>query len=191
MHRSVRGRLSALLTEANKNGWTWIERASWVWIVLGVPLLFIEHHLQVERDKSTATLEFVKRYQDAQLASERFVLLAPWMKIDVEAFRRAKPSPRAIQDLVLKLVDSSASSAGQRDMREAIFSIVDFYETLQLCIDADMCDKKLAASYFGEYSTQFYCLYKPYIQKLRKQQNMPSYGRRLEQLASTIGCDKE
>jgi hypothetical protein len=183
--------MTASLNFVNARFWTWLERASWIWIVLGVPLFFVEHHLQLERDRATATLEFVKRYQDSQIVSERFALLAPWMQYNIEEFRLAKPSPQAIEDLVLKLVNASPTS-GPRDMREAIFSIVDFYETLQICVNAGRCDPALAVSYFGQYAKQFYCLYKPYIFKLRHDQNIPTYARRLEQLAEGEGaCDRE
>jgi hypothetical protein len=171
--------------------WKWVERLSWIWIIFGIPLFFIEHHRQVERDKAAATLEFVKRYQDNQLVTQRFALLSPWMKYNLQAFMMAKPSPLAVEDMVLKMVDASAeSNSNQRDMREAIFSIVDFYETLQLCIDAGSCDRALAVSYFGQYAHQFFCLYKPYILKLRSQQRMLDYGNRLERLALEGGsCD--
>ena len=88
---------------------------------------------------------------------------------------------------MLKLVDANSKSAGRQDMREAIFSIVDFYETLQLCIDVQKCDRPLALSYFQEYARRFYCLYAPYIGKLRHQQSMPGYATRLERLALAGG----
>jgi hypothetical protein len=191
MDRRVGKWLATSLENVNARVWTWLERASWIWIVLGVPLFFVEHHLQLDRDRATATLEFVKRYQDSQLVSERFALLAPWMQYNIEEFRQARPSPQAVEDLVLKLVNASPTSGG-RDMREAIFSIVDFYETLQLCVDAGRCDRELALSYFGMYAKQFYCLYKPYVFKLRHDQNIPTYAQRLEQLAQGGGaCDRE
>jgi hypothetical protein len=170
--------------------WKWVERVSWVWIVFGIPLFFYEHYQQVARDKAAATLDFVKRFQDYQLVTERFALLAPWMKLDIETFMAQKPSPAAVEDLVLKTIDANSESAGRRDMREPVFSIVDFYETLQLCIEADKCDRALAASYFGEYAHKFYCLYLPYIAKLRRQQNMPTYAARLENVVVSAGkCD--
>ena len=77
------------------------------------------------------------------------------------------------------------------NMRQAIFSVVDFYETLQLCVDADRCDGPLALSYFGQYAKQFYCLYKPYILKLRQDLNIPSYAERLEKLVRQHGSCAE
>jgi hypothetical protein len=168
-----------------ERGWAWVERITWIIVIFGIPLFFVEQYLQIQREKVSATLEFMKKYQDAHLVSQRFILLEPWTQYDLQTLRLANPSTRAMDDLVIALINKSAGSS--RDMREAIFNIVDFYDTLELCIRAGRCDRKLAIAYFQGYAKQFFCLYSPYIQRLKNQQSMPEYGSRLERFAVAGG----
>lgn len=162
--------------------WDWVDRLSKIVVALGVPLFFVEQYLHWERDKATNTLEFVKKFQDTQLVNQRFALLSAWMQYDIRQLQAAGPSKKAIDDAVLKIVNASVVP-GKTDLRAAVFDIVDFYETLKVCIDSNRCDGEMAVSYFSEYAHRFFCLYQPYILKLREQQAVSSYGKRLEEFA--------
>lgn len=181
--------------------WFYLERLSWIVIVVGGPTFLVEwyhdrgerarqlerdraeHYLQLQRDKASETLSFVKTYQDATLVAQRFALLEPWLseQNNLSFYGQMDGTYADFEDLVLKTV------AARPQLRTAIFGVVDFYETLQLCIDADRCDKKIAISYFQDYSRQFFCFYRPYIQMLKEKQNIQSYGDRLMRFATESG----
>jgi hypothetical protein len=153
-------------------------------VVFGASGFFVEHYFQLQRDKASATLEFVKRYQDAQLMSRRFALLEPWMSYNIQQLKAMGATRQDIDELVMKLIEHHSGN-DVTDMRAAIFDIVDFYETLSHCIEAGRCDGDVAKSYFEEYAWRFYCLYRPYILTLKQQQNMPTYAERLRKFASS------
>ncbi len=161
-----------LLLRLKADRWVYLERFSWIIIVatavLGIPTLLIEHHFQLQRDRQNTTLEFAKLFQGAHLVSQRFALLMPWLegKYDIENLRRVEASRADLRAIVLDMVEPITSSSAQ--LRSAIFDVVDFYETLQLCIENDRCDKAMAVAYFQGYAWEFYCLYQPYIEKLKK-----------------------
>jgi hypothetical protein len=98
--------------------WAWVERLTWIIVIFGIPLFFVEQYLHVRRERASATLDYMKKFQDAHLVSQRFILLAPWMQYDLQTLSNAKPSTRAMDDLVLGLIEKSQGTG--RDMREAI-----------------------------------------------------------------------
>lgn len=166
--------------------WVWVERASWVVILLGIPSFFLEQYFRSNIERASNTLEFVKKYQEPNMVAQRFALLRPWLQYNVQQLEAQGISTRAINDTVFNLIKSSEGT--DSDMRVAIFDIVDFFETLLVCIEIDRCNKKIATSYFKEYANQFYCLYEPYITQLRRQQQMPkNYACSVSRFAGT--CD--
>ena len=109
------------------------------------------------------------------MLGQRFALLEPWLQYDVKELVEVEGiSERAVNDTVFNMIDLSAGKGIYHDMRMAIFDVVDFYETLVVCIDVGRCEKTVADSYFKQYANQFYCLYKPYILKLRLHRELPS-----------------
>jgi hypothetical protein len=154
-------------------------------------MFFVGEHLKREEERASNTLDFVKRFQESQLVAQRFVLLKSWMQYDVKAIETLQMPKQVLDDLVLKMIEVSTEGANQDELRPAIFSIVDFYETLAVCIDIRRCDRDIAVNYFDDYARRFYCLYQPYIHLLREQQQIAAYGARLESFALRKGpCGK-
>lgn len=136
-------------------------------------------------------------FQDSHLVSKRFALLAPWLtgQFDIRKLREQGATRADLQAIVLAQVDPAYPSSA--DMRSAIFDIVDFYDTLQLCIENDRCDKAMAEAYFQNYAWEFQCLYEPYISLLKdalapstetsQDQTAEVYGQRLKRFATAYG----
>jgi hypothetical protein len=162
--------------ESSKGNWAWIERVSWIVIIIGAVIGWYAEKLNREQaERQSNTLEFMKKYQDPHMLGQRFVLLEPWLQYDVKELVEVEGiSARAVEDTVFNMIDLSAGKGTYRDMRMAIFDIVDFYETLVVCLDVGRCERDVANSYFKEYANQFYCLYKPYILKLRLHRELPN-----------------
>jgi hypothetical protein len=166
--------------------WFWIERVSWIVILLGIPSYFLDQYFRGEIERATNTLEFVKKYQDPHMVGERFVLLEPWLQYNIADLEAQGVSTRTITDTVFKMIDLSKGT--KHDMRTAVFDIVDFYETLLVCINIRRCDRGIATSYFREYANEFYCLYRPYILQLKRQRQLPTnYACGLEGFAGACG----
>jgi hypothetical protein len=162
--------------ESSKGNWAWIERISWMVIIIGAVIGWYAEKLNREQaERQSNTLEFMKKYQDPHMLGQRFALLEPWLQYDVKELVEVEGiSARAVEDTVFNMIDLSAGKGTYHDMRMAIFDIVDFYETLVVCLDVGRCERDVANSYFKEYANQFYCLYKPYILKLRLHRELPN-----------------
>ncbi len=171
--------------ERSERIWTWAERLSWMVIILGIFGVGLDQYFRWQAERESNTLQFVKNYQAPHMLGQRFALLEPWLQYDVKELVEVEGiSTRAVTDTVFNMIDLSAGKGTYHDMRIAIFDIVDFYETLVVCIDVGRCNEKVADSYFKEYANQFYCLYKPYILKLRLHRELPSnYACRLAKFA--------
>jgi len=78
----------------------------------------------------------------------------------------------------------------QKGLGEDIDRVQGFFGELQICIEANLCDKKTADSYFINYATRFYCLHKPFIQANRKNYDS-SYALKAEEFVTAGGgkCD--
>ena len=168
--------------ESSKGYWVWAERLSWAAVIItlgvagyGIRTWYLDQQAKKQAELESNTLEFVKKYQDPHMLGQRFALLEPWLQYDVKELVEVEGiSERAVADTVFNMIDLSAGKGIYHDMRMAIFDIVDFYETLVVCIDVGRCEKDVADSYFKEYANQFYCLYKPYILKLRAHRELPN-----------------
>ena len=180
-------RLGGFLATANSAGlWSWIDRITKVIVLLGIPMFFVQEHIKSEQDRASNTLDFVKRFGEAELVSQRMALLKPWLQYDVSSIEAAKIPKETLSDLVLKMIEVSEDER-QGDLRSAIFRIVDFYETLGICIEIGRCNAQIATSYFMDYAHRFSCLYRPYIEELRSKQLITSFGMRLEGFAQRKG----
>jgi hypothetical protein len=170
------------MAEERVGFWDWVERISWIVVIFGIiGVVFgifswwLDQRSRAQAELEGNTLEFVKKYQDPHMLGQRFALLEPWLQYDVKELVEVEGiSERAVTDTVFNMIDLSAGKGTYHDMRMAIFDIVDFYETLVVCIHVSRCEKDVADSYFKEYANQFYCLYKPYILKLRLHRELPS-----------------
>jgi hypothetical protein len=178
--------------QSSKGKWFLVERASWIAVILGIGFAafgivswWLDQNARRQAELESNTLEFVKKYQDPHMLGQRFALLEPWLQYDVKELVEVEAiSERAVTDTVFNMIDLSAGRGPYHDMRLAIFDIVDFYETLVVCIEVKRCNGEVANSYFKEYANQFYCLYKPYILKLRLHRELPSnYACRLARFA--------
>src|SRR5271166_4925664 len=115
------------------------------WFLVGIVSWWIDQKTRQQAELESNTLEFVKKYQDPHMLGQRFALLEPWLQYDVKELVEVEGiSKRAVTDTVFNMIDLSAGKGIYRDMRVAIFDIVDFYETLLVCIEVQRCNKDVA-----------------------------------------------
>ncbi|MEA3278725.1 MAG: hypothetical protein U9Q81_26185 [Pseudomonadota bacterium] len=169
-----------------------LRNLSYIVVILGIPTFFLDQYEGRQRQNKLNTLEYVNRFHDPHLIRQRFALLRPWLDRDLNKLLAAGASRRTLQDLVLADVTASAEKGREADMRAALFDVVDFYDSLSVCLQVSLCSSDLAESYFGDYATRFFCLYEGYIKKVRTEQSIPSFGLRLEEFSNSIkACYEE
>ncbi|NBY23205.1 MAG: hypothetical protein EBQ73_10370 [Gammaproteobacteria bacterium] len=54
--------------------------------------------------------------------------------------------------------------------------ILEFFDELNICTEANLCDEKTAVRFFGKYAWDFSGLMKPYIVQLRSEYHDPMIG---------------
>jgi hypothetical protein len=134
--------------------WNWIDKATKVLVLFGIPMFFVQEHIKNEQDRAGNTLEFVKRFGEAELVGHRMALLKPWLQYDVASLETAKIPKEALDQLVLKMIVVSEQEHNG-DLRSSIFSIVDFYESLGICVEINRCNQQIAKAYFLDYAHRF------------------------------------
>lgn len=163
-----------------------IETLSFIVIILGVPAFFIEQYQARQHAAKEATLEYVNRFHRAELTESRFLLLKPWLDQNIQKLVEAGASRETINDIVQAEIDTSADNGPNKDLRVAVFRMVDFYDSLLVCLENEICSEDLVRSYFGDYAVRFDCLYGGYIKKVKSEQAVDRFGEKLAQFAQSV-----
>jgi hypothetical protein len=167
-----------------------LEALSYVVIIAGIAIFFIQQHEEFEKTRLTATLDYVGRFNSDYLANFRYRLLAPWYDYadDLTTIEQIGQVQRStLEAFVMKLVDKYTEEGGQKDLRPAVFAVVDFYDQLIICDENQICDRNTLRAYFSANAKNFFCLYRPLIEFHRSRMAIPDYGKRLEQLVGSLG----
>ncbi|MEY4684446.1 MAG: hypothetical protein RLZ25_905 [Pseudomonadota bacterium] len=64
----------------------------------------------------------------------------------------------------------------EQDLDVLLNKILEFFDELNICAEANLCDEKTAIRFFGKYAWDFSGLMKPYIWHLREEYHDPTIG---------------
>ncbi len=152
-------------------------------IIGGVGVYFVLDYNQTERAKIQQSLEFAKILQSSEARAASFDLFEPWRGYDLSALNAAGPAQAVIEKFVRDVVTSTEG------LEEKIYETASFYDTLSLCIETGACHAGTAQGLLGEGASDFYCLYRPVIEEMRRGRR-ETLGLGLERFAlKHRGCD--
>ncbi len=113
------------------------------------------------------TMEQLKSFNSGRLQDAYLKLTSIWFEyyhyiegINKEIVASKQASEQIKANIILPII---ANRALEQDIR----ILVDFYESLQVCVQNRICDKQVARDYFGDYADDFYCLHLPWINNQR------------------------
>lgn len=108
------------------------------------------------------TLKYLDRFQEERVFGARQTLDAVWnaKRDEVFALMESKSGEKAFAQYLTNTIE-------KEKLESPIATVMDFYDELEACTSADLCDRATAVRFFGKYAWDFYGLMHPYIEAQR------------------------
>jgi len=127
---------------------------------------------QVQANRVKATIELVQRFGTPPISQHWDRLEEAWLNVENEF-----PKHIADQDDWNKFVGDTVEGA---KILPDIMSIVEFFKTVEICVENNICDKSSAEAFFLGDATHFVHLHYPVIEKRRDARHDQSLGSETE-----------
>lgn len=180
----MRERLRFFFDQIHKH----LEVLSYIVVILGVPVFFYQQWQITETRRTEETLKFVTMFQQERVASARSTLLLSWIKYSKEIeLINAGPglSQVMLERWVEKMIEISSNSNPEKNLINAIYVMIDFFDQLYLCVRVNVCREEPAWLYFHEFSSQFYRLYGHKVEEMRGSLSIDGFGSGIRYFAKT------
>jgi hypothetical protein len=151
-------------------------------LILGGGFAFYQYLDKVKGDSIKVTLDFLERQHREPFATARRDLLGAWAPHEeplLKLLARKDATRDDLQKLVLRVVKSLER------LTPAIVTTVDFYDSLHVCVQTEICDGPTARALFQEDARVFWNLHSPYLEVLREARGDSSFAGYLEEFVTT------
>lgn len=146
--------------------------------------------------KVAETLGYARRLSSDPLLTAQSRIGTAWYAVR-DSVRALEATPVASAEeyakrkrqLVMMVVDKTAvpsSSTLQKGLVSDLDLLIGFFAELQVCIDAGLCDRRIATNYFQPYAKRLYCVHEPFIE-WKKSSFSEGYGDELRKFALRDG----
>lgn len=154
------------------------ELLSYIVVVLG-SLFAVYQYLDIQSsDKIKETLSYEHRFNDGAFLEAKVSVAQAWQPY-ASLFERLRQKSVKSQSEKEKILNRVAQVLIRKEhLGKDINIMVDFYESLSICMQSGICDKKTAYSFFLPYAKRFYRLHRSYIDK--KSRYIADYARGLK-----------
>lgn len=159
--------------------------------VVTLLLLGLQLHLDARQRRVAVSLDYAKQFHEEEMARSRTALFRPWLRYGAELQRLSETGPVSrdfLDQWANSIVEASAEKEPAEDLRLAIYHMLDFFDRVQICVEAGLCDATTAKLYFRPFATQFYCLYQGPITQLVRQMNLRDTGEGLVRFVEGRGA---
>lgn len=163
----------------------------WVsWITLGA--LFtagilggFEYIDQKKQTRTTETLNYVRAFSTPDILDARINLSLHWATVEFgNKWKRLirETESNTQENREKKFAQLMAEEFRKNNLSTKFFKLVDFYESLWICIREKICNEDIALSYFAETAWRQFAWYFVYLKhELRKID--PTFGKKFEEFA--------
>lgn len=125
--------------------------------------------IQQYKDNSSAeqvnkTLKYLDRFQEERVFKARQTLDEAWTerRDEVYSLLESKLGDAAFAKYLTRTIE-------KEKLASPISTVMDFYDELEACTSANLCDRDTAVRFFGKYAWDFYGLLHPYIEDQRRE----------------------
>ena len=140
-----------------------------------------------QRKIEAASVE-VQALRSSELSSARSALLSLWTDRDLSALQ-GQIGAAEKEILVAGLFDADRENGGSA--LEALIEVADYFDRVELCVEADRCDRSVIDRQLGPYAHSFQCLYGGQIRRVRDPLLLTTLGDGLQRLAEKMGdCEQ-
>lgn len=138
----------------------------------------------VATEQRAASLSRIESYTSGDLLSARKFVLRQFLDLGGEQLALVPPEPAAL----MAVKDAMAESSGDPVRYDlALVEIVEFFDRLEACVDARVCDAEVLRSQVDTDAARFHCFFKPAIEKLRKDLFLRDFGTGARAAARRVG----
>lgn len=108
------------------------------------------------------TLKYLDRFQEDRVFNARQTLDEVWnaKRDEVFSLLESKAGDMAYAKYLAAIIE-------KEKLATPIATVMDFYDELEACTSADLCDRDTAVRFFGKYAWDFHGLLHPYIEDQR------------------------
>jgi hypothetical protein len=155
---------------------TWL---SIIGIILGGGYGLYQYMEKEKGDRIATTLAFLERYNKSPVADARERLENVWLDYDDEQLKILANKNTASTEhpkFVLGVI-------GSKQLGRDITTMESFYSSLEVCIENNICEESVAASFFANDAKSFFDQHYAFIDKTRKEHHNPDYGTLVSKLA--------
>lgn len=155
---------------------------SWIGVcglLVGAGWTLVEYYGNKDKEESQHTLKYVTAFNSGELFKAQTLIAETWSSNSqkLEALIEAGDES--------KLAEFVVNTANKESVRNSIWIVIDFYESLATCVKEEICSKGNALEFFGERSLRFYNLHHYFIEATRQELGDDKYAKRLQGFAST------
>lgn len=147
---------------------TWAELISFMAVITAVPLFFWQQRESMWSTRVANAMQFIIMSNSGEIAQARISLSKPWTTFDTNRFMTSNP-PRAAIRKMKRDVTAGVDS-------ETVMETTDFYSSVILCRNSNICDKDTIDVYFRSSITAFYCTYDDRISEIATTNRRSNYG---------------
>jgi len=178
-----------------------LEAISKILLILGTLIggvwAVVEYFDKKHDARVAETLAYVRRLSSDPLLAAQTRIGIAWYAVR-DRVRALETTPVASAEefasrkrqLVMMVVDKAvvplSASTAQKGLVSDLDLLIGFFAELQVCVDAKLCDRLTANSYFQPYAKRLYCVHEPFI-AWKDSSYSRGYGNELRKLAFSNG----
>jgi hypothetical protein len=152
---------------------------------IAIPKFFYDRNETLARERAQRSLNFVEKFSLSDIRQARKHVSLSWEQFAyaLPVLREQGLTPELHKSIIVKSLQANTQLVNE------IEEIISLFEEIDFCIEASLCDRRIADMYFCPYSKSFFRLYRPWLEHKRGDLLMESYGRGLERLSNDfISC---
>lgn len=154
-------------------------------IILTLILALASYYQSQKLSQVGASLSYVDRFNEGEILASRNLIYRRWLPYDFSQSEAAR-SNEVINELLVRMIPANATEENV-EHRLAVAVIVAYFDSAQACISQGTCGGGIIEAQIGVYARDFYCLYRPIIERDQARANMPAFGSGLRALALRLG----
>lgn len=155
---------------------------AWIGVVaLSVGALFAGfQYLEKDRaDKVKETLNFVERYAKPPFSEAHTKVIETWIKHQADIDDALAANDDRFNTKMLDIIRAERLQA-------SIYTLIDFFDALEVCVAHDICEVKVALQFFGQEARAVFNQNYALIEHERKRRNDPTFAQGLQRFAGRL-----
>lgn len=148
-------------------------------LVAGGIFAVVQYLDKEKSERVKNSMELLARFNDKHVVDANTKLVAAWSRHEdalIAVATKVGGTPQEFDDFIVRTMRDE-------QLFPAFYTMVDFYELVQICISERLCDKATSEALFLHDANRFYTLHFPAIEYVRKNRQDETFAGRLASIA--------